>query len=185
MRVSLLAMPALLFATTAALAQSPPEQAVELYWSGQYQETIQTLTPQRIAELLHDEKVECLKYLAFSQVAVGGEDEARDVFVEQTKGANSPKQHMACLGAALGVHDLESDQAREEVEQREAKLTILPPCTWCGLPTGNWCDACEEQPWGFWRGLVGCIETRLTPVCSTCEDEFAVCRQCTVEWPAE
>ncbi len=70
------------FASIARTAQSPLEQGIALYWSGHYKETIATLAPHRSAELRHDEKVECLKYLAFSHVAVGGEDEAHDAFVE-------------------------------------------------------------------------------------------------------
>lgn len=50
------------------------------------------------------------------------------------------------------------------IEWREA-LTGKS-CTWCGLPTGSWCDDCE--------GL-GC---GLTPLCTDCETHLRKCRRC-------
>lgn len=84
MRVSFAVVPVLLFVdVVASRAQDTAlDQGIALYWSGQYQETIATLSPHRLGELRRDERVECLKYLAFSHVAVGEEDAARDVFVE-------------------------------------------------------------------------------------------------------
>jgi TonB family protein len=83
-RVSFAVVPVLLFVdVVASRAQDTAlDQGIALYWSGQYQETIATLSPHRLGELRRDERVECLKYLAFSHVAVGEEDAARDVFVE-------------------------------------------------------------------------------------------------------
>lgn len=59
------------------------ERGIALYWSGQYEETIDVLTrAQRHDELRNDEKIECLKYIGFSYVAVGDEQGARDAFAE-------------------------------------------------------------------------------------------------------
>ena len=53
-------------------------------------------------------------------------------------------------------------------EQHERGLTILPPCSWCGLPTGGYCDFC--------------VKPIANPVCSDCggtrTDIVATCRQC-------
>lgn len=45
-------------------------------------------------------------------------------------------------------------------EQARAGLPMLPPCGWCGLPTGNFCEVCDG------------------PICNGCEYEFAYCRRC-------
>ena len=44
---------------------------------------------------------------------------------------------------------------------------LMPPCTWCGLPTGNWCDGCEEQ---------GDLPARA--ICTECENRRMECRFC-------
>ena len=45
--------------------------------------------------------------------------------------------------------------------QRAQHLPLMPPCTWCGLPTGNYCEACEAQ------------DGPARPLCTQCEhDEF-------------
>ena len=51
-------------------------------------------------------------------------------------------------------------------EQSESGTPILPPCSWCGAPTGNWCE--------------GCSKDIANPVCSHCEDtdEYDLCREC-------
>ena len=53
--------------------------------------------------------------------------------------------------------------------QRADNLPLMPPCTWCGLPTGGWCDSCEV------RGLPP------QPLCSRCEEntEHEWATQCT------
>jgi hypothetical protein len=53
--------------------------------------------------------------------------------------------------------------------QRADNLPLMPPCTWCGLPTGGWCDSCEL------RGLPP------QPLCSRCEEntEHEWATQCT------
>lgn len=61
-------------------AAAPPatlQQAIELYWNGEYERTLQLLGP----ELADDEVVEGHKYRAFSLVALGRNDEARAEFV--------------------------------------------------------------------------------------------------------
>ena len=53
-------------------------------------------------------------------------------------------------------------------EQHDLGLPVLPPCTWCGLPTGEYCDLC--------------VKKIANPVCSACGDTDldieAACRQC-------
>ena len=49
-------------------------------------------------------------------------------------------------------------------EQRAQGLPVLPPCTWCGFPTVNFRDECTSRP--------------AKAVCTNCEDEFEVCRDC-------
>ena len=48
---------------------------------------------------------------------------------------------------------------------------VLPPCTWCGMPTGGWCDFC--------------IAHFAKAVCSDCGGTdatiLAACRNCTAE----
>lgn len=53
-------------------------------------------------------------------------------------------------------------------EQHKQWLPILPPCSWCGLPTGGYCDLC--------------VQPIANPVCSDCggtsADIVAACRRC-------
>ena len=52
-------------------------------------------------------------------------------------------------------------------QQRERGLPVLPGCTWCGLPTGMFCDLCKVQP--------------ARAVCSDCcgkMDGRDICRTC-------
>jgi TonB family protein len=60
----------------AAAQQATLQQAIELYWNGEYERTLQLLA----AELSDDEVVEGHKYRAFSLVALGRNDEARAEF---------------------------------------------------------------------------------------------------------
>ncbi len=39
------------------------------------------------------------------------------------------------------------------------RVIATPPCRWCGLPTGCFCDGCHG------------------PVCTTCDERFSMCRQ--------
>jgi TonB family protein len=61
----------------AAAQQVTLQQAIDLYWNGEYERTLQLLG----AELADDEVVEGHKYRAFSFVALGRNDEARAEFV--------------------------------------------------------------------------------------------------------
>lgn len=54
--------------------------------------------------------------------------------------------------------------------QQAAGVSVLPPCTWCGMPTGGWCDFCMSNP--------------AKAICSQCggtdADSLASCRDCTM-----
>ena len=54
-------------------------------------------------------------------------------------------------------------------EQKKACVAILPACDHCGLPTGCFCDRCEERnrPWA-------------NPICSDCDEDFhyKYCKTC-------
>ena len=56
------------------------EKGVELYWSGQYRETVDLLSALCGAESRDDISVECYKYLAFSHVALGDPQRAQQAF---------------------------------------------------------------------------------------------------------
>jgi TonB family protein len=56
------------------------ERGIELYWSGQYRETVTLLTAICGSESREDLSVECYKYLAFSHVALGEAEEAQQAF---------------------------------------------------------------------------------------------------------
>ena len=52
--------------------------------------------------------------------------------------------------------------------QRQSELHVLPACTWCGQPTGGYCDFCSGNP--------------KAAICSACGGtdslKLAACRQC-------
>lgn len=56
------------------------EKGTALYWSGQYRETIETLSPLCASESRADASAECYKYVAFSQVALGDNEKAQETF---------------------------------------------------------------------------------------------------------
>jgi TonB family protein len=56
------------------------ERGIELYWSGQYRETVTLLSALCEAENRDDVSVECYKYLAFSHVALGDGEMAQEAF---------------------------------------------------------------------------------------------------------
>ena len=53
-------------------------------------------------------------------------------------------------------------------EQHTQGIPVLPPCSWCGHPTGGYCDLCTT--------------TVANPVCSACggtaSEIIATCRRC-------
>ena len=51
--------------------------------------------------------------------------------------------------------------------QQSRDLPILPGCTWCGAPTGMFCDYCEERP----------AKAVCTTCCSELDDD--ICRGCS------
>lgn len=68
------------FASGPETASADLEEGIALYWSGEYQRTIDTLDTVCTESRRHDESVECLKYLAFSYVAVGDSQLAQSAF---------------------------------------------------------------------------------------------------------
>jgi len=59
--------------------------------------------------------------------------------------------------------------------QREMKMPVMPPCSWCGTPTGDWCEAC---PVGCRRfGMFG----RAHAICTKCEATIRECRLCRLK----
>jgi TonB family protein len=77
-------LPALILASTISFAapRSADEVArgIELYWSGQYRETISLLSAFCGNENRDDLSIECFKYLAFSHVALGEPERAQQAF---------------------------------------------------------------------------------------------------------
>jgi TonB family protein len=71
-------------ASSPSFALPPPadevETGIELYWSGQYRETVALLSSLCDAESREDSAVECYKYLAFSHVALGEAEMAQRAF---------------------------------------------------------------------------------------------------------
>jgi protein TonB len=56
------------------------EKGIELYWSGQYRETVALLSALCGVENHDDSAIECYKYLAFSHVALGEAERAQRAF---------------------------------------------------------------------------------------------------------
>ena len=54
-------------------------------------------------------------------------------------------------------------------DQHDRGLSVWPPCSWCGHPTGGYCHFCDEQ-------------LDANAVCTSCQDTdaYAACRQCTL-----
>jgi len=67
----------------ALLAQSfdlALDEGIRRYWNGEYEATIDVLEPACTMNASSGEKIECHKYLAFSLVALGADDDAREQF---------------------------------------------------------------------------------------------------------
>ena len=58
-------------------------------------------------------------------------------------------------------------------QQESDGLPLLPPCTWCGQPTGMWCDLCTVSP--------------ARAICSECcnysKTSLDICRNCSPSAP--
>ena len=52
-------------------------------------------------------------------------------------------------------------------ETAKVNAPLLPACTWCGTPTGNWCESCYK------KNVRPCL-----PICSVCEPRKLLCRVC-------
>ena len=55
-------------------------------------------------------------------------------------------------------------------EQERAHGQLMPPCQWCGLPTGNYCDNDCSSEW---------VRGWFAAVCTDCEGIFGGCRSCS------
>ena len=74
-----LALPLLLLLPMQALA-SPLDQAIELYWNGEYEQTLTALSDAKLTDLPTSDASEARKYRAFSLIALGRNEEARQEF---------------------------------------------------------------------------------------------------------
>eukprot|EP00438_Fugacium_kawagutii_P023779 Skav213340 [mRNA] locus=scaffold3340:451135:454262:+ [translate_table: standard] len=50
-----------------------------------------------------------------------------------------------------------------QAEQKRKQMTVTPPCLWCGLPTGCYCDSCRRS------------------VCTKCDNALHFCPMCFVQ----
>lgn len=76
---------ALLLASLQGGGASPAaavDAALELYWNGEYEQTVATLTGACTEELPVGERLECHQYLAFSHVALGDDEAAEREFMD-------------------------------------------------------------------------------------------------------
>ena len=55
--------------------------------------------------------------------------------------------------------------------QEMAGEPILPPCNWCGRPTGDWCERCHEVA----------PDIPAHAICSTCDALVRTCRLCRLQ----
>ena len=60
---------------------------------------------------------------------------------------------------------LDRNQLGEDLYYEFEIQPLLPPCTWCGLPTGCFCDMCADQQIRPAR-----------PLCKSCDQLFDCCR---------
>jgi|GEM_PF-2184672 len=58
------------------------EKGISLYWNGEYEKAIETLSSIPLASLDSRERIECHKYLAFSHVALGQNEKAQEEFIK-------------------------------------------------------------------------------------------------------
>ena len=55
------------------------------------------------------------------------------------------------------------------ISQQERGLPMLPPCNWCGHPSGDWCESCER------------FGGKPHVLCTTCERTIRECRLCRLQ----
>ena len=85
------------------------------------------------------------------------------LFLPPKPGQLAPRQQRwddaaARAGAALFGWGLEASRRIREIQFREVPLA--PACTWCGNPSFNWCEDCNQA------------------VRNACEDDKDMCRSC-------
>ena len=59
-----------------------------------------------------------------------------------------------------------------QAEQLRFGMSVLCPCSWCGLPTGDWCERCHE---------VEPEAPAAHAICSSCDAKWVHCRLCRLE----
>ena len=52
-------------------------------------------------------------------------------------------------------------------------VSVLPPCTWCGMPTGGWCDFCTQNPAKAVCSQCGGTDATVLASCHDCQLEAA------------
>jgi len=57
------------------------EEGIGLYWNGEYEKTIEVLSSEPLTDVGEGERVELLRYLALSHIALGENDEAQAQFI--------------------------------------------------------------------------------------------------------
>ena len=60
-----------------------------------------------------------------------------------------------------------------QAQQIRAGAHVLPPCSWCGHPSGNWCEVCLDV-----LQAEGLSVRPLTHLCSKCDELIGECRIC-------
>ena len=56
---------------------------------------------------------------------------------------------------------------------------LLPPCTWCGLPTGSFCDGFADMGFDIIDGSKNKLWRCGAPVCTQCDKALNVCVSCS------
>ena len=53
------------------------------------------------------------------------------------------------------------------------RMVLLPPCTWCGMPTGGTCEGCLKR-----AEIAGDAHSIPNRLCNICANEWYLCRFC-------
>ena len=80
------------------------------------------------------------------------------------------------LGRMNSVSLLRASAVSIQVEQAQRGEFILAPCNWCGKPTGDWCEGCEEK----YPNSPACHAN-----CFPCDRYWVYCRLCRLELQVE